>query len=293
MMDETNISTAILSISTPGTYLKPFDASLTREITRTTNVELSEICAAYSDRFRFFASLPLPNVPDSLIEIDYALDTLGAVGFCVLSNANGIYLGDRALDPIFDKLNSRKAVLFMHPTSCKIISHIPSHDATLHSQSEPSLTVVNPLAIPSGVLEYMFDETRAVTNLLLSETVTRYPDITFVMSHAGCLLPPILERISVALRTFFGGKMDSLEMKHLLRERFYFDLAGLPWPDMIHALLRIVGPDRLVYGSDYCWTPLPLARALIRKMDEGVEEIWKEDVIKEVYAGNAKKLFKL
>ena len=105
MMKETNITTAILSISTPGTYLRPFDAPLTKEISRTTNVELSEICAAHPGHFRFFASLPLPSVPDSLAEIDYALDTLGAVGFCVLSNANGVYMGDKALDPIFDKLN--------------------------------------------------------------------------------------------------------------------------------------------------------------------------------------------
>ena len=294
MMKETNITTAVLSISTPGTYLRPFDAPLTKEITRTTNVELSEICVAHPRHFRFFASLPLPSVPDSLAEIDYALDTLGAVGFCVLSNANGVYLGDKALNPIFDKLNERKAILLMHPTSCKIISHAHSHGTTASNvKPEPSLTVVNPTQIPSGLLEYMFDETRAVANLLVSGTVTRCPEIRFIMSHAGCVLPPVLERVAVALQNFFGGGMDSAEMKRLLRERFHFDLAGLPWPDMIHALLRIVGPDRLVYGSDYCWTPVPLVKKLIEKMDEGAGEMWTEDIIKEIYAGNARKLFGL
>ncbi|RDW80297.1 hypothetical protein BP6252_04935 [Coleophoma cylindrospora] len=288
LMKETNITTSILSLSTPSTYLRPFDASLTKEITRTTNLELSEICAAHPDHFRFFASLPLPSISDSLAEIDYALDTLGAVGFCVLSNANGVYMGDKALDPIFNKLNERKAILFMHPTSCKFLSYARSHDSPM---SEPSLTVVNPLQIPSGLLEYMFDETRAVANLLVSGTVTRCPEIKFIMSHAGCLLPPLLERIAVAMQNFFGGGMDSIEMKRLLRERFHFDLAGLPWPDMIHALLRVVGPERLVYGSDYCWTPPALVKILIEKMDEGAGEVWTEDTIKAVYAGNAKKLF--
>jgi predicted TIM-barrel fold metal-dependent hydrolase len=291
-MKDTNITTSILSISTPGTYLQPFNSSLTQEISRTTNIELSEICAAYPDHFRFFASLPLPSVPDSLAEIDYALDTLGAIGFCVLSNANGVYMGDPALDPIFDKLNERKAILHMHPTSCKIISHAHSHSGT-DSKSEMQMTVVNPLQIPSGLLEYMFDETRAVVNLLLSGTVTRCPEIQFIMSHAGCVLPYVLERVAVAMQTFFGGGVDSNEMRRLLRERFHFDLAGLPWPDMIHALLRIVGPDRLLYGSDYCWTPPALAKTLIEKMDEGAAKIWDEDTIKEVYAGNAKNLFGL
>lgn len=293
MMKENNITTAILSVSTPGTYLRPFDAPLTKEVSRTTNVELSEICAAYPSHFRFLASLPLPCIPDSLAEIDYALDTLGAVGFCLLSNANGIYMGDKSLDPIFDKLNERKAILLIHPTSCKVISGVPSHSIASNAESESDLTVVNPLQIPSGLLEYMFDETRAVANLLVSGTVTRCSDIRFIMSHAGCLLPPVLERVAVALQNFFGGGMDSVEMKRLLRERFHFDLAGLPWPDMVHGLLRVVGPDRLVYGSDYCWTPATLVKILVSKMDEGAGELWTVETIREIYAGNAKRLFGL
>ena len=292
-MKENNITTAILSVSTPGTYLRPFDAPLTKEVSRTTNVELSEICAAYPSHFRFLASLPLPCIPDSLAEIDYALDTLGAVGFCLLSNANGIYMGDKSLDPIFDKLNERKAILLIHPTSCKVISGVPSHSIASNAESESDLTVVNPLQIPSGLLEYMFDETRAVANLLVSGTVTRCSDIRFIMSHAGCLLPPVLERVAVALQNFFGGGMDSVEMKRLLRERFHFDLAGLPWPDMVHGLLRVVGPDRLVYGSDYCWTPATLVKILVSKMDEGAGELWTVETIREIYAGNAKRLFGL
>ncbi|KAI1329853.1 amidohydrolase [Xylariaceae sp. FL0255] len=289
MMKENNIKTSILSISTPGTYLKAFDAPLTKKITRTTNQELSKICAANPDHFRFFASLPLPFVPDSLEEIDYALDTLGAVGFCVLSNANGVYMGDKALDPIFDKLNERKAIIFMHPTTCKIISHAHTHGG----EEEPKMNVINPLQIPSGLLEYIFDETRAVTNLLVSGTLTRCPNIKFIMSHAGCVLPPALERVAVALQTFFGGTMDSDAMKQLLRDRFYFDLSGTPWPDQIHGLLRIVGPDRLVYGSDYCWSPPSLVKSHSQFMDKGAEELWTEDVIKEVYGGNARKLLGL
>lgn len=292
-MKETNITTSILSISTPGTCLQPFNAPLTKEITRTTNTELSEICTAHPEHFRFFASLPLPSIPDSLAEIDYALNTLGAVGFCVLSNANGVYMGDKSLDPIFDKLNERKAVLMMHPTSCKILSPTHKHSQNNEARPEMQMTVVNPLPIPSGLLEYLFDETRAVINLLLSGTVTRCPEIKFIMSHAGCVLPSVLERVAVALQTFFGSEVDSKELRRLLNERFWFDLAGLPWPDLIHGLLRIVGPERLLFGSDYCWTPPELVGGLIGRMDEGAGAIWGEEVVKGVYEGNARKLFGL
>ena len=294
-MKEPNITTSILSISTPGTYDKSFDTSLTKEITRTTNEELSEICAANPKYFRSPASLPLPSVPDSLAEIDYALDTLGASGFCVLLNANSVYLGDKSLDPMFDKLNQCKAILLMHPTSCKIVSCTRSLDSTTeHAQSGLDITIVNTLQhVPSGLLEYVFDEIRAVVNLLVSGTVTRCPEIKFVMSHAGCVLPPVPEFVAVALQSFFGGTMNSTEMRRLLTESFHFDLAGLPWPDMIHGLLGTVGPDRLVYGSDYCWTPVPMVKRLFEMMDQGANEIWTVDTIKEVYSGNAKRLFDL
>ena len=171
------------------------------------------------------------------------------------------------------------------PTSSGVLLLASTEDATSTRDSQQH--------VPSGLLEYVFDEIRAVVNLLVSGTVTRCPEIKFVMSHAGCVLPPVPEFVAVALQSFFGGTMNSTEMRRLLTESFHFDLAGLPWPDMIHGLLGTVGPDRLVYGSDYCWTPVPMVKRLFEMMDQGANEIWTVDTIKEVYSGNAKRLFDL
>ncbi|GKZ48833.1 hypothetical protein AbraIFM66951_001074 [Aspergillus brasiliensis] len=62
LMDKLNISKSILSITSPGTYLKNDDDELAITITRETNDEMADICAKYPTRFRFFAALPLPNV---------------------------------------------------------------------------------------------------------------------------------------------------------------------------------------------------------------------------------------
>lgn len=56
---------------------------------------------------------------------------------------------------------------------------------------------------------------------------------------------------------------------------------------------RVVGPQRLLYGSDYCWTPPDMVGRLARKMDDGAAEIWSENVVRQVYAGNARSLFGL
>ena len=285
-MKELNISKSILSISSPGTHLKPMDDSAGAKMTRSANEELSAVCASQPEHFRFFASLPLPSVPDSLKEIDYAIDHLGAVGFVLLSNANGVYLGDKTLDPVFAKFNERKAIVFMHPTTCNLISPPGLGDG---------IQAVKPLRqFPRPMMEFMFDETRAVANLLLSGTVAKYPHIKFIMSHCGCALPPLLDRVGAFSALIGAADNQSEEFKSLLKERFFFDLAGVPFPDQIHGLMSTLGKSgvqRLLYGSDYCFTPVKSVIGLASAMDKGCEELFGQEGMKAVYSGNAAKLF--
>ena len=279
-MDKLHISKSILSITSPGTHLKPSDHALAARITRETNNELSEICSKTPDRFAFFASLPLPDVEGSIAESDHALDTLGALGFALMTNAHGVYLGDASLDPIFAHLNTRKAVIFMHPTQCRVRDN-PSAD--------------KPLAeYPSPMLEFFFDTTRAVTNLLLTHTVTRNPNLTFLVSHCGATLPPLIERFTQFANII--GKDKSLtndNVKELFRTRFFFDLAGFPFPDLIKGYLNVCDESRLLYGSDYPYTPGKVVEYLADTMDKGLVELFGEGKMEEIMSGHAKKLLNL
>lgn len=291
-MKKAGITKSILSITSPGTHLKPGNSALAKEITRRTNIELSQACSEYPQQFDFFASLPLPEIEASIEEIDYALDCLGAKGFALMSNANGIYLGDTSLDLVFEKLNQRKAIVFIHPTSCNVLRH----DDGLN-RSGPEVQIMAPLPqFPRPMMEFMFDGTRAVTNLLLSGTVAKYPNITYIMSHCGCVLPPLLERISwvsAYLSAANDGNNHTQDLRDLLKTRFYFDLAGCVFPDQIHGLLGLVGPERLVHGSDYPFTPEKMALELADKMGQGMSEIFEKEQIQEIYQGSAKKLLGL
>ncbi|GGU30536.1 hypothetical protein GCM10010244_66110 [Streptomyces coeruleorubidus] len=65
---------------------------------------------------------------------------------------------------------------------------------------------------------------------------------------------------------------------------------ALPSPRQVPALLNLVEPDRVLFGSDYCWTPPALADAHIAAVDaaespaEGVT--WRS-----LTTANAKRLF--
>ncbi len=64
----------------------------------------------------------------------------------LLTNANGVYLGDSRLDPVFDELNRRNAVVFLHPTV-------------------PACAESTSLGYAPSLIEFVFDTTRAVTHL--------------------------------------------------------------------------------------------------------------------------------
>jgi len=94
-MDAMGIATAMLSVSSP--HLNFGDDAAARVLARQANEEGADLVRKYPKRFGLLASLPLPDTQASIAEIGYALDTLGADGFTVPTNACGVYLGDPRL----------------------------------------------------------------------------------------------------------------------------------------------------------------------------------------------------
>lgn len=86
------------------------------------------------------------------------------------------------------------------------------------------------------------------------------------------------------------AKLSSADIKELLKTRFYVDLAGFPFPDLIHGYLRIGDTSRLVYGSDHPYISGPLVENLGNVMDENLKELFWEDT-RSIYSGNAKRPF--
>lgn len=87
-----------------------------------------------------------------------------------------------------------------------------------------------------------------------------------------------------------GEPMTLQTIQNILQTRFYIDLAGVPFPDQIHGLLRLVDTARLLYGSDYPFTPAPLAESLARRLDDGLKTDFGAETLKRVLLTNAQSL---
>lgn len=253
-MRKANISKSILSITSPGTNLDPNDPEQGRQLSRACNEYAAELKRQYPDKFSFWASLPLPDLQGSLEELNYALDVLDADGVAVMTNAHGTYLGDSKLDELYRVLDERKVRVFMHPTSPCI-----KEDGAAPRSAAPLSQYPNP------TFEFFFDTARAVINLFYSGVVQRSPGITFMVCHAGGALPPMIDRFttfsSILPSTIQVGKDEVIKA---FNTQFYFDLAGIVFPDQIKGLLSYVDARRITYGSDYPFTPADVAIGLVK-----------------------------
>lgn len=231
MMDRLGIATSLLSISSPGVHLGA-DAD-TIALTRACNEEGRRVVADHPGRFGLFASLPLPDVGAAMAEIFHCSDELDVDGFALLTNVGGTYLGDPAFTPVFDELDRRHARVFIHPTSP------PCWEHTSHGRPRP-------------MIEFLFDTTRAVVDLVLTGVVAEHPNIEFLIPHAGATLPMIADRVSVF--SMLLGVDPAVDVLADLG-RLHYDLAGYPIPRQLDALLTLTTLDHLHYGSDYPFTP--------------------------------------
>ncbi|RFU78011.1 aminocarboxymuconate-semialdehyde decarboxylase [Trichoderma arundinaceum] len=266
MMRKANITKSILSITSPGTHLVPGDDALARNITRQCNEFAADLKRRHPDKFGFWASLPLPDVDGSLVEIDYALDTLKADGVAVLTNAHGLYLGNTVLNPIFEALNKRKATIFIHPTS-PCIRH--------GDMSQP----VAPLTqYPNPMFEFFFDTARAVVNMFVSGTIDRSPNVTIILSHAGGAVTPLVARFTQFATSILGlpVQISTISVRKAFQTQFFFDLAGFVFPEQIQGLLPYVNGTRILYGSDYPYTPESGVLELAENMNQELPQVFRD-----------------
>jgi aminocarboxymuconate-semialdehyde decarboxylase len=222
------------------------------------------------DRFGGYAALPLPDVDGALRELEYGLDVLKLDGVVLFSNARGFYLGDTRFRPLFDELERRGAVVFIHPNA--------SPDPSAHG-----------LGLPDTLIDFTADTTRAVAQMHYGHTFARTPHVKYIISHAGGTIPYLAARFSVVdeMKVIPGG-----EERGTAEDTFrglYWDTAVSWRPPILQALRSTVGMSQVLFGSDYPYLRRDLAVACRHEVETSAELDSGES--RAVLADNALKLF--
>lgn len=304
-MASNSVAKSYLSISSPGVYLTVPSINATKNaisLARRVNQYASNLTATYPDKFGYFASLPLPDVQASLDEITYLFTELDPKpdGIALLSNYFGMYFGDPAFDPVYKALDALNVTIFEHPTTpcTEYAASLYSINDTADPVTEKQWAALNrPLAtrqFAAPTLDFPFESARTFADLFYSTVPTRFPNLRWIIPHAGGAIIPTIDRI-VTFSSFYPNlNLTDASMKATLGKNFYFDLAG-PWPVnfAIASLLRWVDYTRILWGSDTPFTPWAAASGLATAFNSEIQTAFDGN-LSEIYAvreGNAKALF--
>jgi predicted TIM-barrel fold metal-dependent hydrolase len=265
-MDQAGVATAINSMTSPGVWFEDGDAARARA--RTCNEFGAQMARDFPGRFGMFAAIPLPDTDGSLNEMAYALDVLKLDGVGLLTSYAGKLLGDPAFAPVFEEINRRKAIVFVHPTMSCCGNPMPG--------------------VSPPTIEFPMDSTRTITSLLFSGGFARYADIRFIFSHGGGMLLPIVQRLYSAAAQMKPEeraiKMPKGPEYELTRQ--YYELASIGFnPAGVAGLRKLLPNSQLLYGSDEPFLSTVQMASALQKLDFSTDELAA------VQRGNAARLF--
>ncbi|KAM0080051.1 hypothetical protein ACKRZS_007828 [Fusarium odoratissimum] len=264
-----NIASAIYSVSTPGvTHIT--DPEEGARVARTMN-EYSASLRDANPNNGFFATVPpLQHTDLVLEELRYAFDTLQADGvtlFTSYATPQG-YLGHAEYVPIWEELNRRKAVVFVHP-----INNV----AAVYFDER----------LPMPAFDWPHETGRTAMDLILNRRLEQFPDVKIILSHAGGTLAALVQRATMIALPEFGEIMSAEDIIKQANQ-FYFDTALSGSQEVFPMILRFAKPGHLLFGSDFPHAPEELSNHFTKFVDAFPLEDEKK---KDIYYEAALKLF--
>ena len=234
LLDSNGIATAVLSLPA-GTVGFLRGAEQVRMI-RAVNDYAMRLMQDRPGRFGLFALLPMPDIAASLAEIDRATTQLGATGIALMTSYGNRWLGHPDFLPVLEDLNRRKTVVHVHPKAPTCCTN---------------LVQSNPWG-ESSLLEFPFDTGRTIFDLLQSGALVRFPDIKWIFSHLGGVIPMLAGRLR-DVGPGFWRDLDKVAPRGIDHEfqRLHYDTAASAYEPSMRAALSYFPLGNLHFGTDY------------------------------------------
>ncbi len=239
-MDASKVSMQILSICPQAPHFE--DKAHAVAAARKANDLYADVVRRWPKRFRAFAALPLPHVDESLKELDRALGQLGMIGATITTSILGRSPADPAFLPVYEELNRRNSVLFIHPCGCNAYSPLI---ADYHL---------------TWMIGAPIEDTISVLHLIERGIPMRFPKLKIINSHLGGALPMVYQRLD---NQYTWENPTIPERPTISARRMWYDTVGHGHIPAIRAAVETLGADRLVLGTDFPYEAGPLYKRAI------------------------------
>ncbi|MGH8139927.1 MAG: amidohydrolase family protein [Steroidobacteraceae bacterium] len=267
LMDAAGVRLQILS---PGTVHYFEDCANSCAAAQIINNTFSCLAEKFPKRLAAYISLPLPHIEASLLELERAIAMPGMVGVTLHCSILGKSVAAPEFDLIYEELNRRGTILFLHPCRNGICS-----------------ALVNDYHLAEAVGTSV-EDTLAVLHMIVRRIPYRYPNIRIIVPHLGGMLPMLLERLDNQLPKVHP---DLIEPPSATARRFWYDTVSHGSAAALRCACDALGSERLVPGSDFPFLLFhqPYGRAFTYIETAEIPRVDVERILR----GNAQRLFGL
>lgn len=231
VMNRTGVGVQALSLTAPMVYFAP--GGLGRRLAQTFNDALAAAHTAHPDRFVGCATLPLQDPTAALSELERAARLPGVRAVYMGTNVNGRELSDPAFAALLERCQEYELPVFLHP---------------LNVVGAPRLA---PFYL-HNLLGNPFDTAVAAAHLVLGGVLDRLPRLSVCLPHAGGALPYVFGRLQHGQRVRAEARKGARRPFSAYLRRFTYDTIAHS-PEALRYLVGLVGADRVMLGSDFCF----------------------------------------
>lgn len=194
------------------------------------NDDLAAIEKKYPGRFVGLAQAPILEGKPALDELRRAIGDLGLRGVTITSQVAGLPLDSPKLFAFYETVCALDVPVFVHPALVPTgYEHLKDYDLPRILGREVDLTVATTRLIAGGIFD-------------------RYPGLKIVMAHFGGGIAAVKDRLVSKGYRFGTLKKPFADYYGMV----YFDMAGFEGGAVaLHCALQGIGPERLVFASDY------------------------------------------
>lgn len=227
LMDRARVRLQILSPGSAHYFEDPVSAC---EVVHILNDSFAQLVEKLPTRFAAYVSLPLPHIDASLRELDRSSRMRGMVGVTLHCSILGKSVAAPEFDPIYEELNRRRSILFLHPCRNGICS-----------------ALVNDYQLAESVGTSV-EDSLATLHMIIRQIPQRFPNIRIIVPHLGGILPMLLERLDNQLPKVH---LHLPEPPSITARRFWYDTVSHGSRAALRCACDSLGSERLLPGSDY------------------------------------------
>lgn len=261
-MDENGIAMSALSVNDPGPEWFGSDGP---DVARLLNDFVAGIVQQYPRRFFGLCVLPLQDPAAALRELDRCVHELGMKGVLLYTNLAGRFPDEEPFRPLFAQAERLRLPVLLHPAKPITTDLVKGYEMT-------------------SSLGNMFDNTIALTRIILSGILDQHPELKLVCPHLGGTLPYIVGRIDHQISVLKRGPQSLEKLPSEYLRQIYYDIVS-PLPLAMKFAYEFFGPEKLLFASDHPWVDPHL-------IAEGLSSLKLPlDHQRLIFSGNAQKLF--